>query len=74
LLEAKGMSGAWPEYWAPLFAPSADSQLTVPAFAAGLRHGTFSVVEGAGHYVPLERPAQLTVILREAITQRSSYP
>jgi pimeloyl-ACP methyl ester carboxylesterase len=50
------------------------SRETVPAFAAGLRHGTFSVVEGAGHYVPLERPAQLTVILREAITQLSSYP
>ena len=29
------------------------------ASAAGLRHGTVEVVAGAGHYVPLERPAHL---------------
>lgn len=44
------------------------------ALAAGLKHATFSVVEGAGHYVPVERPATLAAILRSAIASLSSYP
>ena len=36
--------------------------------AAGLRHGSFRLVEGSGHYVPIERPAQLTTIVEESIS------
>ena len=126
VLETDGMTGAWPRYWAPLFARTADPQLVerarnlafdqpidaiirgvrvfhsrpdrsdfvtrleVPvlivrarhdriirngaASAAGLRHGTVEVVEGAGHYVPLERPAYLAAILRQAIDELASFP
>ena len=126
VLETYGMTGAWPRYWAPLFAPTADARLVerarnlafaqpidaiirgvrvfhsrpdradfvarleVPvlivsgqhdplarngaASAAGLRHGTVEVVAGAGHYVPLERPAHLAATLRHAITELATYP
>jgi len=35
--------------------------------AARLRRGSFHRVAGAGHYVPLERPAELTAIVRQAM-------
>jgi len=37
------------------------------ALAASLRRGSFHRVAGAGHYVPLERPAELTAIVRQAM-------
>jgi len=37
------------------------------ALAARLRHGRFTEVVGAGHYVPLERPAALAEVLRVAL-------
>jgi pimeloyl-ACP methyl ester carboxylesterase len=126
VLEQHGMAGAWPRYWAPLFAPDADGDivelarsvahaqrvdavingvrvfhsrpdraeflgtLDVPivvvsgehdvaarngaALAAGLRHGQFRRVDGAGHYVPMERPDALTEIVRPAIDRSASHP
>jgi len=36
---------------------------TAPAFAGGLRRGRCRIVEGAGHYVPVERPAELAALI-----------
>jgi len=41
-----------------------------PSLAAVFPRGQFRVVEGAGHYVPLERPQVLTTIVREALAGR----
>ena len=40
------------------------------ALAASLRRGSFHRVAGAGHYVPLERPAELTAIVGRAMEAR----
>gem|GEM_PF-4154891 len=34
-----------------------------------LRHGRFHRVDGAGHYVPLESPAELTSIVQQAMRE-----
>jgi pimeloyl-ACP methyl ester carboxylesterase len=45
-------------------APGPDASLRQAGLA---RHGRLVVVEGCGHYVPLERPAELNAILAEVI-------
>ncbi len=42
------------------------------ALAARLRKGRFQRVEGAGHYVPLERPAELIAIVQQALRELGS--
>jgi pimeloyl-ACP methyl ester carboxylesterase len=126
LLAEDGMHAAWPAYWEPLFAPTADAsivrrgreiafaqpldavvrgvrafhtrqdrtallgQLDVPvlvvrgehdriprhgaALAASLHHGDHRVVDGAGHYVPLERPDPLAALVGQAIEHLPDYP
>ncbi len=36
------------------------------AMAASLRQGSFHIVEACGHYVPLEQPARLAALVRDA--------
>jgi len=45
-------------------APGPESSARQAALA---RHGRLVVIEGCGHYVPLERPAELNAILREVM-------
>jgi pimeloyl-ACP methyl ester carboxylesterase len=58
---------SWP---GPILVISGDQDGTPgkgAALAASVRNGEFVSVPDTGHYVPLERPAALTAILREKI-------
>jgi pimeloyl-ACP methyl ester carboxylesterase len=44
------------------------------ALVAKLRSGSFGLVEGAGHYVPFERPREFAAIVRSATDGLADYP
>jgi pimeloyl-ACP methyl ester carboxylesterase len=44
------------------------------ALVAKLRSGSFRLVEGAGHYVPIERPTEFAAIVRLAMDGLADYP
>ena len=50
----------------PVLVVAGEYDLNPPrleAFAAELRHGSFALVRGAGHFVSLERPAELAALV-----------